>query len=71
MTARLYLTIEEVAAGSPWSIRQIRRIAERDQWRRLGTRPQKYFIEDVQASIDAQSVTRTALQLLAKELTRR
>lgn len=42
-----WFTAAEIASLMGWSVGYVHRLACRDGWRRLGTRPQKYLIHDV------------------------
>ena len=44
-----YLTAVEIAKLTGWSVGYVRNLASRYGWRRLGTRPQRYAVEDVVA----------------------
>lgn len=42
-----WFTAAEIGRLMGWKPGYVRRLASRDGWRRLGTRPQRYFIHDV------------------------
>jgi hypothetical protein len=46
-----WFTAREIAALHKVSVVHIRNMASKDQWRRLGTRPQRYHILDVMETL--------------------
>lgn len=44
-----YLTAAEIGKLMGWTVGYVQQLACRHRWRRLGTRPQQYAVEDVVA----------------------
>lgn len=61
-----YLTVEEVMKLTGWTKGYVVKRASLDQWGRLGTRPQKYRMDDVLTSAKDTPDTRIRSHLLAR-----
>jgi hypothetical protein len=42
-----YLTVDEIIELTPWSKGYVRNLASKEGWGTMGTRPQRYALQDV------------------------
>lgn len=66
MGAQAWLDVEAIARLTGWTPAYVRKRSSLDKWRRYGSKPQRYHVDDVTESAGTTRDTRLRTHLLSK-----